>query len=141
MAALYAPSARLIWSLASSAIGTTISAAGNSGAWSNSAPTQNALSAVDLRDVTDVALMVSVGAISGSPSTTISLSIFDSLGNAYGSGVTTAAITGVGNSIVSGGLHGLTGKQLVLAAWGQIAWTAPGMSTSLSEVEIELWGR
>lgn len=141
MATLYAPSARLIWSLASSGIGTTISAAGNSGPWSNSAPTQNALSAVDLRDVTDVTLMVSVGSITGSPSLTVLLTVFDDLGNLFTTSITTSAITAAGNSLVSGGLHGLTGKQLVLPAWGQVSWTQTGGASSVTGTEISLWGR
>lgn len=139
MATLYAPSAKLIWSLWSSPLATTISAAGNSGAWAAPANGWNAASVVDLRDVTDVSLMVSVGAITSSPSLTVSLNVFDDQGNAYAAGLTTSAIVAPGSAIVSGGLHGLTGKQLVLPAWGQIAWTCTG--GSVTGTEIALYGR
>jgi len=139
MATLYAPSARLIWSLWASPLATTISAAGNSGAWAAPANGWNAASAVDLRDVTDVSLMVSVGAITSSPSLTVTLNVFDDQGFAYTTGIATSAITSVSTALVSGGLHGLTGKQLVLPMWGQLAWTCTG--GSVTGTEIALYGR
>jgi len=141
MATLYGPSARLIWSLASSGIGTTITGAGNSGPWSNTGVTLSAQTAIDLRDAVDVALMVTVGAITGSPSLTVLLNVFDDQGNPYAApGITTAAITAAGNALVSGGLHGHTGTQLVLPAWGQVAWTQTG-SGSVTGTEIALYAR
>ena len=138
MATLYAPSARLIWSLTGSGL-TAISAAGNSGAWSAPANGWQAAAAVDLRDVTDVSLMVSVGAVTSSPSLTVTLNVFDDLGNSYTTGIATTAITAPGTALVSGGTHGLTGKQLILPAWGQIAWTCTG--GSVTGTEIALYGR
>jgi hypothetical protein len=138
MATQYATTARLIWSLTASGL-TTISAAGNSGAWTAPANGWQAASAIDLRDVTDVSLMVSVTAVTSSPSLTVSLNVFDDLGNSYAAGLTTAAIIAPGTAIVSGGLHGLTGKQLVLPMWGQVAWTCTG--GSVTGTEIALYGR
>lgn len=140
MATLYAPSARLIWSLTASGL-TAISAAGNSGAWSAPADGWQAASAVDLRDVTDVSLMVSVGAVTGSPSLTVTLNVFDDQGDSYTTGIATSAITAPGTAIVSGGLHGLTGKQLALPAWAQVAWTQTGGGASVTGTEIALYGR
>jgi len=141
MATHYATAARLIWSLVNSGIGTTIAAAGNSGAWSDNGVTLNAQSAVDLRDVGDVTLLVTVGGVTGSPSLTALLNVFDDEGNAYATGITTSAITAAGSALVSGGLHGLTGKQLALPAWGQVSWTQTGAGASATGVGIALYGR
>jgi hypothetical protein len=141
MTTLYGPSSRLIWSLSSSGLGTTISGSGNSGAWANTGVTLNALSAVDLRDTADVILMVTVGAVVGTPSLTVVLNIFDDVGNLYATGITTAALTAAGSSLVSGGLHGLTGMQLVLPQWGQVAWTQTGSEASVTGTEIAVYAR
>ncbi len=141
MATQYAPTARLIWSLTDSGLGTTITTAGNSGAWSGTGAAFAALTPVDLRDATDVALMVTVGGITGTPAFTVLLNVFDDLGNAYASGITTTSIATASSALISGGMHGLTGKQLILPAWGQVAWTQTGGGASVTGVEIALYGR
>ncbi len=138
----YAPSSRLIWSLTSTSLGTTITAAGNSGGFTSG--TQIAgNSAVDLRDVTDVWLSVFVaGAISGgAPSLVANLDVFDGQGNLFAAVLSTAALTtgtGVGAHI-SGGLHTGGTNSLVLPSWGRVSW-APGTG-SFPGTEIALFGR
>jgi hypothetical protein len=140
------PWSKVLWSLAASGLGTTISGSGNSGGWKGTGPGDilpqaDFETAVDLRDVLDVALMVSVGAITGSPSLTVLLNAFDDAGNLYATAITTEAITAAGQSLVSGGLHGPSGSELVLSGWGQVAWTQTGAGASCTGVEITLLGR
>lgn len=143
MSNLY-PFAKLLWSLTGSGAGTTLSAAGNSGTWSGNEPgdlypaTANE-TAVDLRDSTDIALMVTVGAVTSSPTLVVSVNVFDDLGNSYATGLTTASITAAGGSVVAGGLHGASTAYLVLPRWAQVAWTCSG--GSVTGCEIALFGR
>jgi hypothetical protein len=132
------PRASLLWSLTSRGPATTLSAAGNSGAWSNANP--NAMSAVDLRDVTDVTLMVTVGGVTGTPAFVVSLDVFDANGNPYLAVMSTASLAAAGAKTVSAGLHGASTAYLVLPSWGRISWTGL-TSASVTGTEIELWGR
>lgn len=145
MSTFYAPSARVIWSLAGSALGTVISEAGNSGTWrvpNATPPASNPQSPVNLQDVTDMSLLISVGSVTGSPSVTFSLNVFDPQGNAYPTEIATSAITAAGKTLISGGLHApAAGSYLVLPQWGQVAWTAPGSDASLNDVQITVYGR
>lgn len=128
--------AKLIWSLSTSGEGTTITGPGNSGSWSSANP--NAESAIDLRDITDILLLVSVGGITGTPALIVTLNFFDNLGNAYTSGITSgSAIATAKNVFACGGLHGSPG--IVFPSWGQVAWTQT--SASVTGTEIELYGR
>jgi hypothetical protein len=133
MSNLY-PRAKLIWSLANSGYGTTIAAAGNSGAWSSATP--NAETLIDLRDVCDLALMVSVTAVTSSPTVVATLNVFDDAGNAYATTLTSGNITALGAKLVCGGLHGPTTSYLVLPAWGQMAWTCSGGTTTGTEIAL-----
>jgi hypothetical protein len=146
-----AESAKLIWSLSNSGLGTTVTASGNSGAWqSPGVPpwTPNALSAIDLRYVEDVWLTVWVaGSVTGTtPQLTVSLNTFDDRGhlfNAYAftsGGILTASVL---SAQVSLGKHGSAANAyLVFSEWGQVSWAIGGTATpTFPGVEISLYGR
>jgi hypothetical protein len=123
---------RRIWSLTSSPLGAPIAGSGDSGEWPSGPPFTdpmqlNRMTPVDLRTVEDVALMVSVGGITSSPSMAVSLDVFDEWGNLYPAVLTTGAITAAGTKIAAGGLHGGAGSAfLVLPDWGRVSWTCTG---------------
>lgn len=128
-----------LWSLARSGTGTTISAAGNSGAYGTIAAgsgeqAANAETPVDLRDVTDVTLYVTVGAVTGTPAFAVVLNVFVS-GNPYP--VASTTLDAAGATTVTAGLHGSPG--VVLGSWGQVAWTCSG--GTVTGTSIELIGR
>jgi hypothetical protein len=142
----YTPCAKLLWSLAASGLGTAISGSGNSGGWEGAGagdilPQADFESAVRLRDVTDIALYVSVGAITGSPAFQVQLDAFDSLGNIYLQLAKTASLSAAGSAApVFGGLHGAgASAYLILPEWGRVSWTCTG--GTVTGTEIELWGR
>jgi len=142
----YTPCAKLLWSLAASGLGTTISGSGNSGGWQGNGPGDilpqaDFESAVKLRDVLDVGLYVSVGAVTGSPAFQVQLDVFDSLGNLYAQLIKTASLSAAGSAApVFGGLHGAgASAYLVLPEWGRLSWTCTG--GTVTGTEIELWGR
>jgi len=96
-----------LWSLARSGIGSTLSAAGNSGAYGTIAAgsaeqAQNAETPVDLRDVTDVTLYVTVGAVTSTPTFGVTLSVFVS-GNPYV--VASTTLDAAGATTITAGLH------------------------------------
>lgn len=139
MSTPYPAIARRIWSLASSGKGTTLSADGDSGGWT--AETPDFESALDLRFLTDLAVMINVGGINGTPSFNVALDLFDDQGNLYPNALkTSAAITAAGQAILAGGLHsGAAGTYLVLPEWGRISWTCSG--GSVTGTEISVYGR
>jgi hypothetical protein len=139
------PRSRILWSLVGSGLGTTISAAGNSGAWAGSGPGDilpltNFASAVDLRDVLDVALFVNVGAITSSPAFQVQLDLFDDAGNLYLQTLKTASLVAAGSAAPAcAGLHGGSSSYLVLPSWGRVSWTCTG--GSVTGASILLYGR
>lgn len=145
MSNLY-PRSKLLWSLTASGLGTTISAAGNSGSWAGNGPGDilpqaDFMTAVDLRDIQDIALMVYVGAVTSSPTMKVGLDLYDDLGNLYADVLQTAAITGTGTTILPGGLHGYSSTTyLVLTQWARVNWSAVSGGT-FTGVEIALFGR
>lgn len=131
----------LIWSLASSGIGTTVTASGNSGGWSAANP--NAESALDLRFVDDVTVYVNAGTGAGSsPAMSVQLDVFDDLGGLYPQVAKLAAAFGSagGTAWFSAGRHNAT-SQIVLPAWGRISWIVTGATPSFTGVEIAVYGR
>ena len=138
---------RLIWSLSSSGIGTTIAASGNSGAYQTTGPppwTPDYLSAIDLRYVEDILLTVIATAIVSAPTLTVTLNAFDDLGNTFkiasAAAVTAAGGAANGATTLSIGKHGGSATSyVVFPSWAQIAWTCTGGSTT--GTEISLWGR
>lgn len=135
----YDDSVRVIWSLAASGLGTTISGAGNSGAWSPSNP--NAETLIDFRWTDDLALLVSVTSVTSAPTLKVSVDAYDDQGNLFPGIAATANITGAGSaSPVYIGRHGgATGLFVVLPSWGRVSWTCTGGSAV--GTEISLWAR
>jgi hypothetical protein len=143
MSNLY-PFAKLLWSLTAAGSGTTLSAAGNSGNWAGNGagdlyPAVSAETAIDLRDSADVALMVTVGGVTGTPALIVSLDIFDDLGNAFAGVLSTTSLAAAGSETVAGGLHGGS-SYLVLPRWARVSW-AGLTSASVTGTEIALYGR
>lgn len=145
MSNLY-PRARLLWSLTAAGNGITLSAAGNSGSWAGNGPgdwppAANAETPVDLRDVTDVALYVTVGGVTGTPAFVVSLDGYDDLGNAFTGLLSTASLAAAGSKTAAGGLHGGSASSyLVLPMWGRVSWSGL-TSASVTGTEIALFGR
>lgn len=142
MSSRYGPSSRLIWSLTGSNLGTTIAAAGNSGNWQAAGPppwSPNWLTPVDLRDVNDLALMVSIAAVVTAPTLTVNLDLYDDQGNLYPAVLTSGALSTVTTKQVAAGAHGAGSAYLVLPSWGRVSWTISG--GSMTGVQIGLWGR
>lgn len=147
MSDLY-PRARVLWSLTPSGSGTTLSAAGNSGSWAGNGagsiyPQVDAETRVDLRDITDVMLMVTVGGVTGSPSLAVSLDFYDDLGNVFAGVLSAAALTAAGSKTAAAGLHGGSASAyLVLPMWGRVSWTGVTLGTSsVTGTQIVLFGR
>lgn len=136
---LYNPSARVVWSLANSGISNTLAGAGNSGNWSGATP--NAQTPVDLRDVTDVLISISISAVTGTnPTLGVNLDGYDDQGNLISQIIKTAAnITGTGMTTLSGGLHASPG--IVLPMWGRVSWTVGGTVSPSFTGEICVIGR
>lgn len=129
----YNPVPRTLWDLASSGLGTTISANGNSGT-----------PLIDLIDVTDVWLSVyAVGTATGtSPTLNVQLDVQDPDGNWFLQ-VTkiTQITTAPAYASVSAGLHIASTGSMVLPRWCRIAWTVGGTSPVYPQVSICLTGR
>ena len=141
MATHYAPSSRTLWSLAATALGTTLSGAGNSNPGGWNATNQNARSTLDLRDTTDVWIAVTVGGsvTGGAPSLVVNLDLYDDLGNLFPAVASTTALTAAGQQSVGIGLHTGGTKSLALPAWGRISWTVG--TGSFGGVQIAVFGR
>ena len=138
--------ARILWSLAASGLGTTISAAGNSGAWGGTGPGDilpeaDFETAVDLRDIEDVALFVHVGAVTSSPAFLVQLDLFDDAGNLYLQVLKTASLSASGSAApVYAGLHGGAASSYLLPpSWGRVSWTCTG--GTVTGTDITLYGR
>lgn len=135
-------SPQLIWSLATSGLGTSISGAGNSGGLtypqtSGSGPT----SPVNLGRWSDVTIYAYCTGVASSPTWTVSLDVFDDQGTLIPGVLTLAGVTAA-NSPKTGsiGIHGPTaGTYLVLPQFGRVSWTLP--SGSVSGAQISVWGR
>ena len=132
---------RVIWSLASSGIGTTIAGNGNSGAFSNAS--QTAKTAVDLRFIDDLEIMCYVTGKVTTPALVVGLGIYDDQGNLFQPTALqlTPTLTGlpVGSLLAIGRHAGTAGTYITLPDWGQVYWTCSG--GSCTGVEIQLYGR
>jgi hypothetical protein len=138
----YEGHSRILWRLSSSGLGTTLTANGNSGPYN--AAKISAVTAVDLRFTTDLALMVYVaGAVSGTtPSLVVNLDTYDTAGNLFPAVMATAAITATATGkVVYGGLFSGGSSQIVYPDWGRVSWTITGTNPSFGGVEISLYGR
>lgn len=136
---LNTPSATRVWSLSGSGLGTTLTGSGSSdpGGWQSPAsPHSN----VDLRDIADVWLAVTVSQISASTTLQVQLDFFDDDGNLYPAQLQLAApLNAVGSASIAGGLHVAT-KPLVIPEWGRVSWTVTGATPSIL-TQISLFGR
>jgi hypothetical protein len=138
----------LIWSLAGSGLGTTLTATGNSGAWS-AAVDYAYRSPVDLRWVDDLTMTAYVaGAVTGTtPSLTVQLGFFDNSGNLYQpttlkmTAITATSTALTGQFLAIGRHAGSAGTYIAFPEWGQVAWTITGTTPAFNGVEIELWAR
>jgi hypothetical protein len=145
MSNLY-PRAKLLWSLTASGLGTTIAAAGNSGGWAGGGPGDwppavSAETPVDLRDIQDVVLMVTVGGVTGTPAFVVDLDVYDDQGNLFAAVLSTASLAAAGSKTAAGGLHGGSASSyLVLPQWGRVSWSGLS-SASVTGTEIALYGR
>lgn len=135
--------ARIVWSLASSGGPTTITANGNSGAYSPLTP--NFASAVDLRTIEDILLTVYVtGPVTGTTPTLLAqLDLYDDLGNLIPGVLKTPTVTGAGGSaLVSGGVHGATtAASIVFPLWARVSWVVTGTTPVFQGAQIALFGR
>jgi hypothetical protein len=145
MSNLY-PRSKIIWSLAASGLGTTISGSGNSGNWAGAGPGDilpltDFETAVDLRDIQDVALFVNVGGTTSSPAFLVQLDVYDDAGNLYLQVLKTASLSATGSAApVYAGLHGGSASSyLVLPSWGRVSWTCTG--GTVTGTSILLYGR
>jgi hypothetical protein len=140
------PRSRILWSLAASGIGTTLSAAGNSGDWAGNGsgailPQADFETGADLRDILDIALFVNVGGITSSPAFQVQVDLYDDAGNLYAQALKTASLTAAGSAApVYAGMHGGTASSyLVLPSWGRVSWTCTG--GTVTGTSILLYGR
>jgi hypothetical protein len=140
------PWSKILWSLAASGLGTTITEAGNSGDWAGTGPGDILPQAdfetpVDLRNIQDVGLFVNVGGITSSPAFQVQLDLYDDAGNLYLQALKTASLSGSGSATpVYAGLHGgAASSYLVLPSWGRVSWTCTG--GTVTGASILLYGR
>ena len=138
----------LIWSLAKSGLGTTLTATGNSGNW-NANTDFTYRTPLDLRWTDDLTMTAYVaGAVTGTtPSLTLQLGFFDDLGNlfqpaAFKMTAITATSTAITAQFLAIGRHsGSAGTYIALSEWGQVAWTITGTTPVFNGVEVEVWAR
>jgi len=140
------PRSKVLWSLAASGLGTAISGAGNSGGWAGAGggddvPQADFETAVDLRDVQDVALFAHVAAVTSSPAFLVQVDLYDDAGNVYLQVLKTASLSAAGSAApVYAGLHGgAASSYLVMPSWGRVSWTCTG--GTVTGTDIFLYGR
>jgi hypothetical protein len=137
---------RLIWSLADSGLGTTLTATGNSGAYT---ATGNIKSAIDIRYVDDLEVLVYVaGTVTGTtPSLTVQFGFFDDQGNLFQpttlktTAITAASTPATAQALAAGRHAGSAGTYFTFSEWAQVAWTITGTNPVFNGVEIALYGR
>jgi hypothetical protein len=135
---LYTPSANRIWTLSGSGLGTNLTVSGSSdpNGWQANS---NYHSQIDLRDVADVWLAVSVSAIGATTTLQVQLDFYDNDGNLYPAQLQlAAALSAAGQASIAGGLH-IASKPLVLPEWGRVSWTVTGSNGVTAD--ISLYGR
>ena len=139
--AVYEDRAKLLWSLAGSVTGVTISGPGNSGAFGDIPPAPFPSSAISCGMVADVQLLITVGGITSTPTFKVQIGYFDSKGNLFQpTGLLTAAITAAGQTVLNAGSRGgAAGTYFIFPEFMQVSWTCSG--GSVTGTEIQLWGR
>jgi hypothetical protein len=128
-------SGRLIWSLAGSGLGTTLTTSGNSGGYTPGTP--NARSAVDLRRVDDLWLSAVAGAGSGT-ALTVQVDGYDDQGNLFPQLLKVTVAAAPGQAVAFGGRHSGGSSYLVLPDWGRVSWALTGTMTGCA---ISLYAR
>lgn len=134
----YNPVPRTLWDLASSGLGTTITASGNSG-----------LAPIDLLDVTDVWLSLWVtGTPTGTtPTLAAQLDVQDPDGNWFTAIAKTSTVNAAGaGASAYAGLHmpnvSTTSAAIALPRYCRVAWTIGGTaSPTFPQTSISLTGR
>jgi len=142
--ATYEDRAKLLWCLSGSGLGTTISAAGNSGNWGDTPTDPFPSSKISLSPASDVGLFVFIGAAptGTTPSLIVQLDLFDNAGNLFPQALKTAAITAAGATAVYAGVRGgSSANYVVFPAYGRVSWTLTGTTPVFPQAEISLWGR
>lgn len=130
-------SAKLVWSLAGSGLGTDLVTAGDSGPYTAANP--NARTAVDLRRVDDMWLSVIAAGGSGT-ALTVQLDGYDDQGNLFPALLAVTLAAAPGQAVKFGGRHGGggSGTYLVAPEWGRVSWALTGTMTGC---EIALYAR
>jgi hypothetical protein len=133
----YQPISKVLYSSVAAGQGTTLSANGDS-------TNGGTLPALDLRDVCDVVLSITVGTPTGTaPTLGVQLDMQDACGNWIPAVLKTAAnITASGTTVLYGGLHIGGANAVVLTGRARIAWTVGGTaSPTFPAAQISLIGR
>lgn len=143
--ATYEDRAKLLWSLSGAGISSTISAAGNSGGWGDTATAPYPSSAIAMAPASDFQLMVYVAGKTSNPTFAVQLGYYDGQGNLFAPTslnlavtVTSTPTTAALNAGVRAGSGG-SNSYFVFPAWGQVSWTCTG--GTVTGTEIQLWGR
>lgn len=133
----YNPVPQVLYDLASSGLGTTISANGNSGT-----------TLIDLLNVTDVWLSLYVaGTPTGtSPTLLAQLDVQDPDGNWFAAVAKTATVTAAATGASAfAGLHmpnmSTSSAAFPLPRWARVAWTVGGTTPVFPQVSLCLTGR
>jgi hypothetical protein len=143
----YEDRAKLLWSSSAAGISSTISAAGNSGNWSDVSPATFPSSAISLSPASDFQLMVWIAGKTSSPTFGVQLGYYDDQGNLYApASLALSPIVLTGSApytavLNAGARAGSGGSSVYFAfpAWGQISWTCLG--GTVTGVNINLWGK
>lgn len=134
----YQPIGKELWTLAGSGLPTTITANGDSTTGAGPRPY------IDIEDVTDLALIVVVGAPSGTtPTLMVQVDMQDASGNWIPAVIKLAAnLTAAGTVVVYGGLHGgSAAAYAVLTGRARVSWTIGGTGGPSFPAQISLYGR
>lgn len=142
----YEDRAKLLWTLCPSGQMTTISAAGNSGTWGDTPTAPFPSSAIALSQASDLQLLVYVTAKTSTPTFSVGLGYYDSVGNLYApttlelSSITLTSLP-LGFALNAGVRAGSGGSNTYFAfpQYGQVYWTISG--GTVTGVNIELWGK
>lgn len=142
----YEDRAKLIWSLSGGGgTGATISAAGNSGGWADTATDPYPKSNISLSPATDFQLMIYIGGKTSTPTFAVQLGYYDDQGNLFAPTALNTGTINVGTvpttAVLNAGVRAGSGGSTYFAfpAWGQVSWTCSG--GSVTGVNISLWGR
>jgi hypothetical protein len=142
----YEDRSKFIWSMAQAGLGTTISAAGNSGTWGDTPTNPAPGSAISLSTSSDFQLMVYVAGKTSSPTFAVQLGYYDDQGNLFTPSALLLAVAVTGTApytafLNAGARAGSGGSNVYFAfpAYGQVSWTISG--GTVTGANISLWGK